>query len=267
MYDKRSSQYDCSWHPIHASNYIQWTSPQPGDQVLDLACGTGLISLLAKRAVGPSGTVTGIDVSTGMLAIGKEKAQREHLDIEWLEWDICDLESAKAQGLLGETYDLITCATALVLLDDPQNAVRQWTTLLKPGGRIITDVPTETSLISGLVIEQVGAELNIKVPYYRRWVEGPDSLKNLFEYTGLAIEKAWKAGGYGVAEEMQVMGTPEMMFDRLTGLEVHAGFREKGVKEKAREVFVRKFHERGGGLGVKEEDALYVVIGRKVVDL
>lgn len=54
--------------------------PQPGQHILDLACGTGLVTLLAKRASGTTGTVTGVDISTSMMAVGIEKAAKEKLN-------------------------------------------------------------------------------------------------------------------------------------------------------------------------------------------
>ena len=55
IYNANSAVYDDSWHPALAADCIAWTCPLPGQRVLDLACGTGLVSLLAKRVVGPTG--------------------------------------------------------------------------------------------------------------------------------------------------------------------------------------------------------------------
>lgn len=142
IYNSRSSVYDDTWHPAFALEYMTWASPLPGQHVLDLACGTGLVSILAKKAVGDSGTVTGIDVSDGMMGIAKEKAEKQNLDVNFVHHDITDLEIIKGTKIRDD-YDLITCTTALVLLEDPARVIKQWAGLLKVGGRLITDVPTE----------------------------------------------------------------------------------------------------------------------------
>ncbi|MCJ1458911.1 hypothetical protein MMC28_009287 [Mycoblastus sanguinarius] len=264
MYDARSSNYDSSWHPIHALNYIKWTQPQPGQRILDLACGTGLVSLPAKRTVGPDGTVTAVDVSTGMMAVGKEKARKEGLEIEWVEWDIGDLDNAQKQGKIGEDYDIITCSSALVLLQDPGRAIRQWVGLLKKDGKIITDVPTENTMIEGLAFEEVGLELGIELPGRRCWVTGLKSLKRLFEDAGLEIVRAWEADGYDGSAQYKG-GTAGESFGKCIKSEAWAAFGKDGVREKAREAFVRRVEARmAGDRVVREEDAFYVVVGRKV---
>lgn len=101
IYNTRSSAYDESFHPTHAANYITWSDIQPSQNVLDLGCGTGLVTLLAKRAVGSLGTVTGIDISPGMLSIAREKATQQNLQVEWIEWDLNDLESLVNSNNLG----------------------------------------------------------------------------------------------------------------------------------------------------------------------
>ena len=122
--------------------------------MLDLTCGTGLVSLLARKQVGPTSTVTGIDVSDGMMQVAKHKAQAQRLHVEFIHQDIMDLEELKGR-MIHDDYDLISCTIALVLLDDLANAITQWAALLRPGGRLITDVLTEKSLLPGLIFEEV----------------------------------------------------------------------------------------------------------------
>lgn len=260
MYDARSATYDKSWHPLHAAKYIQWARPQPGQHILDLACGTGLITLLAKQAVGPTGTVTGVDISTSMLSVAKEKAE---LNVDWLDWDISDLDHARAQGKVRNDYDLIMCATALVLLQDPPKAIAQWASLLKPGGRMITDVPTESTQMEGFAFEEVGKQLGIEVPFCRSWASGPRCLKQRFLEAGLEIEDAWRAEGYNGGRAYQA-GAAGERFDEMVEHEAWAAFREDGVRPRARKVFIDFYEARKGEDGmVREEDAFYVAIGRK----
>ena len=264
IYDARSPKYSESWHPEHAANYITWTQPKQGQHVLDLACGTGLVSIPAKQVVGPTGTVTAVDVSTGMMSIGKENAGKEALDIEWLEWDMSDMSSAKEQGKIRDNYDLITCATALVLLDDPLSAIKQWKDLLKPGGRMITDTPTEKTAPEGMIFEEIGKELGIEQPSRRLWVKDDRSLEKLFVDAGLEIERSWKAPGYVPGKEYQADEAGEI-FDKWTGQYFCRLFGDVDVRERARKMFVEKFEatKEMGGV-VRGKDAFYMVIGRKM---
>ena len=264
IYNARATRYDDSTHPIHALNYIQWTRPQPGQHILDLACGTGLVALPAKSAVGPTGTVTAVDISDGMIDVGKQKAEEQGLEVQWIEWDIGDLETLKGDGKLRrEGYDLITCAAALVLLEDPGRAAKQWAGLLKKGGRLITDVSTEKSDVYGLVFEEVGRELGIPVAYCRAWVHGQDSLERLMLDAGLEIERAWKAPGIAADTVYETEGSGKL-FDQLVGKEMFTAFGKENVRDKARDLFVRKFKEKVGEEGIlRDENAFYVAIGRK----
>ena len=51
----------------------------PGERVLDVACGTGIATLDADRAVAPDGAVVGVDLNAGMIAVARSKAPQ----VEW----------------------------------------------------------------------------------------------------------------------------------------------------------------------------------------
>lgn len=143
IYDERSTNYDTSHHGALAEAYIRTAAPREGESVLDLACGTGLVSFLAEQAVRRSGLVVGIDISPGMLDVARHKAKQTGSDVTFLQHDISDLSGLALESFLPrgeEGFDLITCAAALVLLPDPGRAIRGWMRWLKPGGRIVTDV-------------------------------------------------------------------------------------------------------------------------------
>jgi ubiquinone/menaquinone biosynthesis C-methylase UbiE len=54
-----------------------------GDKVLEIGCGTGTLSLAAKKRVGPSGEVAGIDIAPEMAAVASKKAARKGLDVSF----------------------------------------------------------------------------------------------------------------------------------------------------------------------------------------
>lgn len=277
IYNARSSAYDNSWHPALAADYIAWVCPLPGQNVLDLACGTGLVSLMAKRVVGPTGKVTSIDVSDGMMDIAKQKAEIQGLDIEFIHHDITDLESLKGNRIRDD-YDIITCTTALVLLEDPAKAIKQWAGLLKPGGKLITDVPTEDSQPLGLIYEEMGRELEVKLPFFRSWIKSIKSLQEVMTDARFEIESARTSREYVPMTEVEG-DAGESFYDKQFPQEVEAGGQEESAKaiamfvgklgapslrERARSLFAEKLRNAAGTDGtVKCYDRLYVVIGRK----
>ena len=62
-----------------------------GERILDVGCGTGSLTLLAKMAAGPSGEVTGIDLAPKMIENARKKAARADLDIRFQEASVDDL--------------------------------------------------------------------------------------------------------------------------------------------------------------------------------
>ena len=138
--------------------------------------------------------------------------------------------------------------------------------LLKPGGRIITDVPTERSWLAGLIFEEVGVELDIPIPSFRGWVKGLRDLENLVRDAGLVVERAWEAPGYETAlNNVYDAWEGGELFDKWVQHAMMSDFRKGEVMVRAREIFVRKFAARLGKEGaVREENGFYIVIGRKL---
>ncbi|TKA72289.1 hypothetical protein B0A55_06188 [Friedmanniomyces simplex] len=185
LYDSRASNYDNSWHHRFARHMVELAELRPGEHVLDLACGTGLVTYPASTAVGPTGNVVGIDISSGMLARAKAKrAAHESRNVAFYQHSITDLPALPE--LEGMVFDVIICASALVLLDDPSEALRLWTTYLKFGGRLITHSPHPASQISLIIFGRVGQVLGRPVPFYRVPFQTPEDLRVMVEEAGLS---------------------------------------------------------------------------------
>lgn len=97
---------------------------RPGDRVLDLACGTGVVARAAARRVMPDGHVCGLDVNENMLAI----ARRAGADIEWLQTD------AGRTDLPDASFDAAFCHQGLQFFPDRLAALRELHRVLAPGG-------------------------------------------------------------------------------------------------------------------------------------
>ena len=99
----------------------------PGDRVLDIACGTGIVARLAKEAVGDQGVVVGVDLSPPMIAV----ARRSALAIDWREGDAGALPLQP-----GETFDVVFCQQGLQFFPDRAAAVREMHRALARAGRV-----------------------------------------------------------------------------------------------------------------------------------
>jgi ubiquinone/menaquinone biosynthesis C-methylase UbiE len=102
---------------------------QPGDRVLDVCCGTGASAIPAAIAVGPTGSVLGVDVSEGLLGLAREKAQ--HLDNITFQNHDC-----MALGLPDGSFDAIVCVFGIFFLPDMTAALQELWRMVKPGGKL-----------------------------------------------------------------------------------------------------------------------------------
>ena len=59
-----------------AARVAETAHVRPGDRVLDVACGTGVLAREIKRRAGPSGSVVGLDVNPGMLTVAAQREPR-----------------------------------------------------------------------------------------------------------------------------------------------------------------------------------------------
>jgi len=67
-----------------------------------------------------------------------------------------DILSLDAEG-----FDIVICASGVVLLDHPQTVLELWARLLAPNGKLIVDVPVEEAMLGGTVLEQVLKEADL----------------------------------------------------------------------------------------------------------
>lgn len=106
---------------------IEAIKPARGEQVLDIACGTGIVARLARERVGATGKVVGVDANPGMLGVARTLAP----GIDWRQADAAALPLAA-----NEQFDVVTCHQGLQFFPDKPAAVREMRRALKPGGRL-----------------------------------------------------------------------------------------------------------------------------------
>lgn len=108
------------WGPVVAAE----AGVRKGDRVLDVACGTGALTLAAAEIAGPSGSVVGLDANPEMLAV----ARRKPVQVEWLEG------TAEALPLPDNSFDAVVSQFGFMFFEDKPKALAEMMRVLKPNG-------------------------------------------------------------------------------------------------------------------------------------
>jgi demethylmenaquinone methyltransferase/2-methoxy-6-polyprenyl-1,4-benzoquinol methylase len=140
LFDQIAEKYDAmnqvmsagQWERWH-QEFVKWTDFKAGDQILDVACGTGDLSMLDAAQVGPTGRVIGIDFSEGMLEVGRRRvAQSPYKDQITLQWgDAMDLQFE------ANSFDGATMGWAMRNVPSIERTLSEIYRVLKPGGRFV----------------------------------------------------------------------------------------------------------------------------------
>lgn len=146
---------------------------QPGDRVLELACGPGGLGLAAAPLAGVEGEVVLSDVAEEMVAVAVDRARRR--DLANVRGAALDLEDVDQPD---ESYDVVLCRQGLMFAVDPQRAVHEIHRVLRPGGRVSLAVwgPKAANPWLGVVFDAVSGELGHPVP--PPGIPGPFSLED-----------------------------------------------------------------------------------------
>ena len=112
-----------------ASTLIDLAEVQPGMHVLDVACGTGVVTRLAAERVGTAGRVVGLDINAAMLSVARRLAP-VGTSVEWLE------SSALEMPLPDSSFDMVFCQHGLQQFPDRPAALHEMRRVLMPGGRL-----------------------------------------------------------------------------------------------------------------------------------
>lgn len=120
-----------------ARDLVEAAALRPGERVLDVACGTGVVTRIAAERIGDEGNVTGTDINPGMLAVARASAPSDD-SITWHE------SAAEALPMADEAFDVVLCQMGLQFFSDKSAAVREMARVLAPTGRLVLNVPGPT---------------------------------------------------------------------------------------------------------------------------
>lgn len=153
---------------------------RPGQRVLDVACGTGVLARVAARDVRPGGSVVGLDPNAGMLAV----AEREAPGVAWVEG------VAESIPFEAASFDAVVSQFGLMFFEDRVGALREMVRVLRPGGRLAVAVwdsldrtpgyAAMAALLQRLFGDGVAASLH--APYA---LGDPEVLRALFHEAGV----------------------------------------------------------------------------------
>ncbi len=133
LFDAGAKHYDSvvDWGFLRSgSRYRRWTLQRhglkPGDRLLDVACGTGLVAAEAVKVLGSAETITCLDPSEGMLAVARTKLAATFV-----------VGRAERMPLADDSFDFLTMGYALRHVTSLDETFREYRRVLKPGGKVL----------------------------------------------------------------------------------------------------------------------------------
>jgi len=132
-WDKAAAYYENFWqHQLKPAQdkLMEMINLQPGEKLIDIACGTGLVSFPAAEILGSNGFVVATDISDEMVKLGNDLSQEKNCtNIRFQRMDAEELQ------LPDEQFDVAVCALGLMYVPDPLKALREMYRVLKKDGR------------------------------------------------------------------------------------------------------------------------------------
>jgi len=164
-----------------------------GEEVLDIACGTGVVTRLAARNVTP-GHVTGLDLNAGMLAVARSVSS-EGVPINWMEGSALDLPFPP------DRFDVVLCQLGLQFFPDQPRALREMRRVLRERGRAALSVysPIERTPGANAFVRALDEVL---CPEASRIKRGEHSFANPAQ-----LEKLLRDAGFGAVDVLTVEQT------------------------------------------------------------
>lgn len=138
MFGSIARRYDLMNDLMTAGRHHRWrrlgvsrAALGPGGRALDVCCGTGDFAFELRRAVGPLGSVTGVDFSRRMLEVAREKSRRQGLDVDFRWGDATRLEFTEA------SFDAATVGFGVRNIPELEKVFAEMARVVKPGGRVV----------------------------------------------------------------------------------------------------------------------------------
>lgn len=133
LFDLVAQDYDHVGVPFFqpiADGLVEAVGAAPGRRALDLGCGNGAASRALARAVAPTGSLVGLDLSPAMVEQARASMGEALSDVSFVVGDAGDPD------LPDQSFDVVVSSLVIFFLPDPSGALARWVRLMAPGGRI-----------------------------------------------------------------------------------------------------------------------------------
>jgi len=134
-WDKAAPYYETGWEeqlwPAQ-ERLLSTADLKPGEEVLDVSCGTGLVTFPAAEIIQPGGYILATDLSSGMIEYIHTQVNAQKIDnIACMQMD------AEKLGLPDNNFDMVICSLGLMYFPNPAKAIKEMFRVLKPGGHAV----------------------------------------------------------------------------------------------------------------------------------
>jgi len=124
-------------HAVHGADterLLESASIRPGQRVVDVGCGIGVVTCIMASLVAPNGEAIGVDISADQTRVAARRASDLGIgNVRFIAAPACDT------GLERGAYDIVFCRFLLMHLPDPDAALREMAALVRPGGTLVAE--------------------------------------------------------------------------------------------------------------------------------
>ncbi|MBI2071233.1 MAG: methyltransferase domain-containing protein [Elusimicrobia bacterium] len=172
-----------------------WARLKPGENILDVACGSGIVSFAAAQQIGSSGSILGIDLSNEMIQLAQERAKG--MNVQQISFKEMNAESLP---LPPNSFDAALCQLGLMLFAEPKKALLEIKKVLKPQGRLLVSVQgTPDKMIFTSIVQKTMVK-------HAPWLKIPGA-PTLYAFGPAGVlTNAFSEAGFANVEEKRLEG-------------------------------------------------------------
>ena len=178
FYEKIPSRYILGpWAP----GLVESSNLKPDERVLDIACGTGVVTREAAAKLEPTGAITGLDLNAGMIEYAKSLGNPGSGKLDYVAASALDLEFSD------ETFDVVLCQQGLQFFPDQPKALSEALRVLAPNGRARFSVWAARGPYNDAVGAAIGRGIDYATAtryFASRNVPTPEALNSMFDEAG-----------------------------------------------------------------------------------
>lgn len=207
MFDDIAGRYDLMNRVLSAGIDIGWRkkalkilAKDKPQQILDVACGTGDMAIMAARIVRPQ-KITGIDISAQMLAVGKNKIEKEGLT------PIIELQTGDSETINfpQNSFDAVTVAFGVRNFETLEKGLKEMLRVLRPGGKLVVlefsrpkngAIRSLYHLYMGMIAPKMAGLFSQNKKAYKYLNESAKAFPERHQFTDILIKIGFSATSY-----------------------------------------------------------------------